>query len=92
MRQSVNTLTVKELKELLKECSNDDTVRIWLKEDDDSFVTANVYATGKTAHDLFRQKFKRGEITCYHCKKTCVVMPSTDIMPTYCCPYCKAKI
>ena len=92
MREPVNTMTVKELKSLLNQCDDDDYVRIWLHENDDSFVMANVCTSGKVPHDLFKQEFKRGKITCYRCKKTFVVMPSTDIMPTYCCPSCRAKI
>ena len=85
-------MKVKELKEILKSCNDDDNLNLYINEDEKSKVLAVLHTVGKhRPQDLYKQEFKRGTITCCVCNKQFIVHPSIDRKITYCCPYCGAK-
>ena len=85
-------MKVKELKEILKSCNDDDHIDLYITEDEKSKVLAVLCTVGKHhPQDLYKQEFKRGTITCCVCNKQFVVHPAINEKVTYCCPYCKAK-
>ena len=84
-------MKVKELKEILKSCNDDDNLNLYINEDENSKVSAVLYTSCKGPQDLYRQEFKRGTLTCCACNKQFAIYREIDAKVMYRCPYCGTK-
>ncbi len=85
-------MKVKELKEILKSCNDDDNLNLYIEEDENSKVSTVLYTSCKWPQDLYRQEYKRATLTCYACNKQFAIYKEIDAKVTYQCPYCRTKI